>query len=324
VGSRSARGWARSALAAANLALALCAVPARGSQDGETLPALPPVDATWIDGVRLRFAAEGASGVDHGDASVSWLRGAGQLALESRLSERWAGGLAVSFQYVAPDVDGDASFLAIGTGSRPTFDDLLETTFGLGIRRTLGEDWAVGGQGYLSARFERGADVGDALQGGALFALEYEPSKRFRTLLGVRVGTRLDRNGVTAWPYVRLRWRIAERVRFRLDNTDAQLELRVRDGLHGFVYAVARFDRYRLAERAALPARENAGTLSLAEASSGVGLRWRASERVRLVARIGALFWQRLTVHDEHAERVDRSTTHDAAFFARIELQTRF
>jgi hypothetical protein len=320
--SRFSRQRVLGAIAVAAAALALSPVLVRAAEDGEVEAPPASADARWIDGARLRLAVDGASDVDHGSTRVSWLRGSGRLGLESRLSERWTGTLGVSFEYAAPDFAGDESFLAIGTGSGPTFDDLMETTLALGARRTLGKAWAIAGQAYLSARFERGADFGDALRGGVLFAVEYEPSERFEALLGVRVRTRLDR-GVAAQPYVRLRWQIAPSLRLRLENADAQLELRMRDALHGFVYGAAHSKRYRLAERAGLPLHQNAGTLGVAGATGGLGLRWQASERVRWVGRVGAILWERLTVNDEHGDRIDRSSTRDAAFFARLELQTR-
>lgn len=87
---------------------------------------------------------------------------------------------------------------------------------GAGLR--IRDNWLMVGEGYLQSKLEPGADIGDSLKDGFLLGIGHRRSSGLEALLGVELGTRLDHDGLYAWPSLRVRWRIDDRWRLEFNN----------------------------------------------------------------------------------------------------------
>lgn len=280
-------------------------------------------DVRWLDGLQLRLGVAGIHSVDYGATEVSWLRARGSVFLGGPMSERAAALASFSIEYERPEFEDAGGFLGDG-GSGAPVEELIESTLRFGGRVAVRERWFLGAHPYISAKFENGADLSSSLRGGVVLLLEFEPSETFDVMAGLKLGSRLDRSGLYAWPYLRLRWQASDRVQLRIDNARFRVGYALREGIELRAFAGARADRYRLASRDRAPAGPGRGTFSLREATAGVGVRWDASRRVRVLANAGLLFWQRVAIADGDADRFASHSTHHPAPFGSIELELRF
>ena len=317
--------WKAIANLARAAALAAALAPFSASRAESTLPrATPSADSSWREGLRFQLAVEGAHDVSFEDADVSWLRTSGLIALQGPLSERWSAGVSVSAELLSPEVDGDASFLAATAGGGDALRDLFESNLRAGARMMIRQRWSLGAEGYLTAKLEPGADFGDGLKGGTLLGFGYRPSDAFDLMAGVKLGSRLDRPGVHAWPMLRMEWQITDRLELDLRNANLRLVFELRDGLELFGFGGARSDRYRLERRALGPLASEPGTLGIRDATVGAGLSWIPNEHLRVVGTLGTVVWQKLSVNDADADRIESRTSDGAAPIASLRIQARF
>ena len=171
---------------------------------------------------------------------------------------------------------------------------------------------------------EPGADLADSLKGGSVFVVGYSRAEALEVLAGVKLGSRLDHEGLFAWPYLRVRWQIRDDLQLRLENATLRLAYEVRDDLDLIAFASGRTDRYRL-DPSDAPAVEPApATFGITEASAGIGARVQLSPRVRLAANAGLLFWQRIRIDDRAGDLLQRRKAYDPAPFLTLQLETRF
>ena len=306
-------------------ALALAAWPAQAqAPDAPRAAHSTAARASWRDGLRLNLALEGAPDVDFGDADVSWVRTNGRIALQGPVSERWGLGVSLSGEMLVSEVDDAATFLAPAADGDGPLRDLFESTLSAGMRRRIGERFAIGADGYVTAKLEPGAELGNSLKGGGVFSLLYRRSDTLSVAVGAKLGSRLDREGPFAWPTLRVEWHITPRLELDINNATVRLGYAVWDGLELLGFASYRSDRYRMERRELGPLAADAGTIGVRSATLGAGVRWNLSEHVRLLGTVGLSVWQRLLVNDGDDARVASRESEGAAAVLALRLQTRF
>jgi Domain of unknown function (DUF6268) len=310
------------ALAAAG-ALVFCPVGPL-AEEASTASEPTPSEVSWRDGLRFNLAVEGTPDVEYADADVSWLRTTGRLSIQGPVSEQWGLGASLSAELLSSSVDADPSFLAPAAGGGEPLRDLFESTFSVGARRMIRERWAFGSDAYVSVKLEPGANLGDSLRGGTVFTLAYRRSDALEVAGGVKLGSRLDRAGLYAWPVLRVEWQITDRIDFEIHNADLRLAYELRDGFELLGFGGARTDRYRLEERETGPLATDSGTLGVRDATVGVGFRWYANEHFRIVGSVGAVVWQRLKVSDADTDEIASRDAHGAAPVVALRIQARF
>jgi hypothetical protein len=294
------------------------------AEETSAAPEPAPSEVTWRDGLRFNFGIEGTPDVEYEDAEVSWLRTTGRVSIQGPVSEQWGLGASLSAELLSSDVDDEATFLAPAAGGGEPLRDLFESTFSIGARRTIHERWALRSDAYVSAKLETGANVGDSLRGGTVITLGYRRPDAFELVAGVKLGSRLDRAGLYAWPVLHVEWEITDRLAFEIHNADLRFAYSLRDGLELLGFGGARTDRYRLERRETGPLATELGTLSVRDATLGVGLRWYANEHLRIVGTVGAVVWQRLKVSDADTDEIASREAHGAAPVISLRVQARF
>jgi hypothetical protein len=294
------------------------------AEDARASPVPSPSDVTWRDGLRFNLAIEGTPRADFGDAHVSWLRTTGRSSIQAPVSEQWGLGASFSAELLSPTVDAAPSFLAAAAGGGEPLRDLFESTLSIGARRMIRERWALQSDVYLSAKLESGADLGESLKGGTVLTLAYRRPDAFELAAGVKLGSRLDRAGLYAWPVLRVQWQITDRLEFEIQNADVRLAYALWDGFELLGFGGARTDRYRRERRATGPLASDSSTLSFSDASVGLGFRWHAGEHFRIIGTVGAVVWQRLRVRDADAGEIASRDAQGAAPIVALRIQARF
>jgi hypothetical protein len=292
--------------------------------DANAPPEPAPRDVTWRDGLRFNFAIEGTPDVEYSDADVSWLRTTGRVSIQRPVSEQWGLGASFSAELLSPEVDAEPSFLAPAAGGGQPLRDLFESTFRVGARRTIRERWAIQSDAYFSTKLELGANLGDSLKGGTVLTFGYRRADELEVAAGVKLGSRLDRAGLYARPVFRVEWQITDRLELEIHNADVHLAYALRDGFELLGFGGARTDRYRLERRETGPLATELGTLSVRDATVGVGFRWVANEHFRIVGTVGAVVWQRLEVSDADTDEIASREAQGAAPVIALRIQARF
>jgi len=312
----------RFAAVARALSAAALAFSAAGALADDTSASPEPVLTTWRDGLRFNFGIEGTPDVEYSDADVSWLRATGRVSIQRPVSKQWALGASFSAELLSPDVDAEPSFLAPSGGD--PLRDLFESTLRVGARRTIRERWALRSDAYLSTKLELGAELGEALRGGTVFTFGYRRADELEVAAGVKVGSRLDRAGAYARPVLRVEWQMTDRLELEIQNADLNLTYELKDGFELLGFGGARTDRYRLERRETGPLATELGTLSVRDATVGVGFRWVANEHFRIVGTVGAVVWQRLKVSDADTDEIASREAQGAAPVVALRIQARF
>ncbi len=271
---------------------------------------------------RLQILAGAASDAGFDGADVSWLRTGARLGVGGPVSDRVDLNLQLHGEAIQFDVDGDENFLNAGRPGVP-FDDLIRSGARLGVGFRVYERWMLVGESYLQLNFERGAHWVDALEGGVVLGAGRR-SDKLEALLGVKLGSRLDRDGLSVQPTLRVRWKIDDHWRLGFNNGDIRVERELSEQWTVSLAAAYQADRFRLSDRDDGPGGVGNGSLAHRRVPVTLGVEWQPSSRWRVQVRGGAVAWQRFKVDDEDADGFDAATSDRAAPFASLDITANF
>lgn len=155
-----------------------------------------------------------------------------------------------------------------------------------------GERWALVGEGFIRARWERGA-FDRSLKVGTIYGLGYELTKRLRVAVGAQVDVALDGGDVSVQPTAAFRWDIVPALRLANRGFGLQLEYRGFKRFELFVAGYRSSDTYRLHNRNGLPSSSEFGDRRW---QVGGGVQFRIARWLRLTTEAGAIVDRRLEV----------------------------
>jgi hypothetical protein len=210
------------------------------------------------------------------------------------------------------DFDGVSDLFGTGGTRGDPFGDLyawtirLQGAYLIDHRIKLLSDqerWSLLVEGVSKARWEEGSDVADALRWGGSVAVGYRIGSRLELAVGVSVQTRMERGGVSVSPFAEFDWEITDDWKLRSYGMGLQLERRLNDRFTVFGRARLEGGKFRLDDRGDGIGK---GTISLNQLPAGLGLRWRISRHVRLIAVAGAMVYQEMKVKDDDREEIGR------------------
>lgn len=282
---------------------------------------IPEVDLLDQVKVRLKFRSEFVPDADFGSFSIDQYRPEVKLKVTLPVSSQMGLRIIASHRVEVFDFDGTSNLFGLGPTSSDPFDELHGSTLRLQGAYLFDdccalfaddERWSLLGEGFWTARWEAGADLGSGSRGGGALAVGYRLPGLLDLTLGVRLSSKLLNNGVSVSPFVEFGWQISDRWSLRSGGMDAQLEYRLLDPLT--LFAVGRYESqsYRLDDR---PGGVGKGRVRIRRVPTGLGLRWNALPWLRITTTAGAMVWQELRVEDHDDNSLSSPTADPAPWF---------
>ncbi len=208
----------------------------------------------WLD--RLKFSLHGGAEYqfetdidDGGDFSVA--RGGVGITARTQINTDVSLSFRIDYNLDAYDFSGAAA----GLGVSQPWDDIHTLSLGAILSVDAGNDWTLFGGPVLQISGESGADVGDSIQGGGLFAASYRASDSLTIGGGIGVVSQIE-DSARVFPVFVLNWQINDKLSLRNTSvagagTRNGLEL-VYDFDSNWEFAVGgayQFKRFRLDDR---------------------------------------------------------------------------
>ncbi len=273
---------------------------------------------------RIFFGSQGMIEGDFGDADVSWVRSGGSLSVAVPLSKSFVLVPRISGQIVNFSFDGDKSFLDAGQSGGDPFDDLLGFSFRLDGRYRVAEHWAVLGGVSLASSYEDGASFSDGSRFGGVIGGSYRPSRDFNVMLGVGVREKMTRDSISIAPVFQVYWRPKPWLELETEGMGLRATARLNPEVRLFTFGGIRSERHRLDDRKDGPNGVGKGSLRDRRVQAGMGVEWRAHQRVRFEFDAGVIAYQQLRVIDEDNDTFDTEKMDDPAPFLSLRGQFRF
>lgn len=272
-----------------------------GGIDDFAVPGLP-------QGVlRFEMGSGYAPSASAGGSEVEVATPGGRLRFQGPISQRAVAQAVIGFGTSLYDVNDSVDLFADCTardGSPrecPTPDEFYSGSFGAQIAYLLnpytyvvfqGERFALVGEGFWRARWERGA-FEDSLKVGTIVALGYDLPKRLRVAIGAQVDVALDGGNVSVQPTGAFRWDITPVLRLQNRGFGLQLQSDVFRRLELYAAGYRNSDGFRLHNRAGLP---SGAEFNDRRWQVGAGFEWKLWRWLRLKGEAGAIVDRRLSV----------------------------
>lgn len=276
-----------------------------------------------VAGIGIRADQSLISSGEFDGARTWWFRSG--LALEGGvpITESFALGISPAIAWERLAVEGSDDFIIAETGRDAQLTDFLDNSFRLGARYDFNEAWAVEGVAGYSARFETGADYGRAIQPGGSVAIGYRRGRWLRLRLGVGVGADLDDGRVRFSPTYRIRIRPAPRWTLEASGLQGGIEWRAPTGTSLSLEAGADGSQYKLDPRRDPPDGPGDGTLQRRQTRIGLQLRHRFHENLRLLAALGVVLQEKLSIFDEDGTELEERRERDPSATFRLGVEYR-
>lgn len=311
------------------LAAALCVLaPAALAQETREYD-LPDLDksvreeSSLRDRVELSLKASNrfVGMADFGDYRANSYQPEFRLKLTTPLAENVGVRLMGTGRILHYDFDGGDADLGIGSVSNGPFDDLyqwnarLQGAYLIDHGWTLfspKEHWALLGESFVRASWEKGAAMGDSLGGGGSLAVGYRLGRKLELALGASMRTRL-RNGKLAFtPVAELDWRIDDDWKLSSQGMGLQIERRLGERFTAFGRARLESNNYLLGDRGS---EIGDAYLRIRQLPAGLGLWCNVGRHLRLTALGGVMALHRLRVEDQHGREIDSDTASPSPYF---------
>jgi len=306
-----ARGLiARSVIARSVVAIAASAIFLVGSAASAALDAedQPSIRIRLVDHAKLQLRLiqlyQSRSEMDGADLIAS------ETILRPSLRVPYAkwGEIDLSTRYDVRhyDFDGRSNLVDDEISPGTPFKSLNAYRVRLGTNIRLSEKlyWSTGA--ISRAKWESGADVGDAMRLGGFMAVGLQPVPRIFIGIGVGVKKRLHGGDLHFGPLWRIQWRILDRVDLLVENLTSRIRIDLNRQFQLQLIAKLEERTYQLRDRGGNHATE------FEERKVPVRLRlvWRANDHYRVEFDLGAYFEQRLRTDaaDTH-QSIDQGTT---------------
>jgi hypothetical protein len=246
--------------------------------------------------------------------SAMRLRGTGQFAI-------------YEFSGNPPVADISPSELALG--------NFYSNSWELMGRHKFSDRWAGIAGLRLGSSFESGASYGDGLRVSGLAGLGFRNSSNFTLVLGIVVGTRLDRDGVRVGPLVDFKWQFAERYKLESSGLGLRFTGTLNDRLDLFVSARGSGRRYLLVDRPTngpcpppggepCPPDRGLGSMRDRWVSVLVGTDWEFVKHWVLRAHIGAMAYRKISFYDEDGEELSSHEAKGSALILGLRVRFRY
>ncbi len=239
---------------------------------------------------------------DFGPADANELRSEFGLSVEVPVSRAFALRLSTAGQAWFYGYDGDRSELAADLGGGDLFEELYGFEVGLGGVYEIDPRWSVFGEGRARLSWEEGAQVADAAKGSGAVGVGFELNPRFSLALGVEVGSRLAKGGVSIQPVFGFRWKIRDDMRLKSNGAGLLFGVDLHPKLELQLRARYESNSHLLDDRGAAL---GAPTLRQRRVPVLVGLRWSPTKRWRIAAGAGSVVYQQWRVEAEHGGDAD-------------------
>jgi hypothetical protein len=279
--------------------------PNRGSSEGGlddfVVPGLPK------GLLRLEVGSGYAPSANAGGSEVSVATPGVRLRLQGPISERvgaqafFGAGTTLYDIKDSSDLFADCNDEAGMPLECPAPDEFYAASFGAQVAYLLnpnsymlfdGERWALVGEAFIRARWERGA-FDRSLKAGTIYALGYELTKYLRVAVGAQVDVALDGGNVSVQPTAAFRWDITPTLRLGNRGYGLQLEYREFKRFEFFVAGYRSSDSYRLHDRDGFP---SGAEFDDRRWQVGGGVEWKLARWLRLTTEAGAIVDRQLSV----------------------------
>jgi hypothetical protein len=314
------RGRSARAAAASRIAVLLCAAffargapaqpaegggPTRGGSEGAlddfVVPGLPQ------GLLRFEIGSGFAPSADAGGSEVEVATPGGRLRVQGPLSERVGAQAFIGFGTTLYDVQDSADLFSDCTDGDgvelecPAPDEFYAASFGAQAAYLLNpnsflffqdEHWALVGESFIRARWERGA-FENSLKVGTIIAVGYDLPKHLRVAVGAQVDVALDGGDVSAEPTAAFRWDITPAWRFGNRGFGLQLQYREFKRFELFVAGYRSSDGYRLHNRNGLP---SGAEFDDRRWQIGGGVEVKFARWLRLKTEVGGIVDRRLSI----------------------------
>ena len=268
---------------------------------------------------------------DFGDQEVntfiSGARGSVAMPLAKNFGVRLVGGADISVF----DFDGDNDFIYTGRNTGEPFDELVSNVLRLEGIYLVNDHWRLLGGGFMTSRFETGVSYGDSIEGGGFLGVSYLVTEDLSVVVGLGMGSRMDRSGVGFSPIIQVEWQVTDDIEVQTEGLGIRLGTRISDSFTATFSTGFQGSRYRLGTRNGFieegnpnSGRVGKGTLRDRRLHVALGLIWKPSDRWRVRGSIGMVPYQQYTTKDHNGDTLDKSTINSPAFASGIAIEYRF
>jgi hypothetical protein len=257
---------------------------------------------------------------DFGDAEVDRFETGVRASVVAPLSRKFAIRLVGETATAFYEFHGDRSFVDTNRSGDP-WDELISMQFRLEARYKVIDNWAVVGGAQFSSRWEAGSQFERGIQQGGLVGVAHLFRKRFSAMVALGIRSRMGRGGVKLAPVIQLGWRVTDDIEIETRGYGGQVSARLNPAVTLYLRGGLRSDSFRLENRGG---DVNRGILRDRSLPIQVGGRWKITERWRLRAFTGAVFYRKLTVYDNDGKTFDSASSRSPAFTGYFALEYRF
>ena len=279
--------------------------------------------------VRLKLDSRFVPHTDFDGFDATLYRPGARLKITVPVSKRAALRLVTSFDtaiYDFDDVDPDP--FGVGAGSGDPFDELHSASWRLqgGYRfddLTLfseRETWSLLAEAIIRSSWEDGSPIAKGLRQGGGFAVGYRLGDFLEIALGVGVGTKLVKSGVTVRPRFEFDWKITDSWRLTSYGQGLQILYAVNDRLALFARGRLESRRYRLDRR---PGAVGRGAIRDSRIPAGLGVRWQLGRYLRISGVAGVIANHEFRLRDGNGDSVGSTVSGDPAPYFELRFDLR-
>ena len=228
------------------------------------------------------------------------------------------------------DFSGSNDFLYTGRATGEPFDELIANVYRLEGMYQWNEEFRLFGGVFVRSRFERGVSYGDGIEGGGFAGFRYV-WRDLTVVLGVGMGSRMDKDDPSVSPIFQLAWQITDDTDVQTEGLGFRIGTRFSDQFSGSLSVGFQGSRYRLKNRSGLSDRDDPtsgpvkkGTLRDRRLHLVTGLTWRPNRTWRVRASVGMVPYQQYTSKNHRGNTVDKSAINNPAFASVLSAEYRF
>jgi hypothetical protein len=279
----------------------------------------------------LRISQTAIVGSDLGDLGLNTARTTVAAGLAFPVSKRGAIRIRGSGQFAIYEYSGDG-LLGPARPSDYSFGDFYSNDWEVIGRYKFSDRWAGVAGMRFGTNVEQGASYTDGIHWGGLVGFGFRSESNLTLVLGVILGTRLDRDGPRVAPLIDFKWQFSERYKLESSGFGMRLTGSVNDRLDLFVSARANGIRYRLASHPlagppcgggdCIPAIDQ-GSLRDRWVPVLVGADWEFSKHWVLRAHIGAVAYREIKVYDDEGQTVSKRRANGSALVMGLRVRFR-
>lgn len=208
----------------------------------------------------------------------------------------------------------------LSPGFNEPFEDTRRAKFGVNVlvRETEQFAWFVGGN--VVTTMEDGAKFSDSLTFAGIIGARYAVSKNFSAIAGLAVQTRLEDNALPI-PALGFDWKFAEKWRLSTDpglglqpsgdpGIGLKLSFQPTEGVTLALEGSYQSREFRLDDKGFAP--EGVGIDRRAPVD--IGVEWKVTSNITILARGGAYVWQHYKVEDKNGVKLSEGDSNPQGF----------